>query len=48
MAVLLFEVEGYAHAEIAALLGVPEGTVRADVFHARRRLRAVLGGKENE
>ena len=40
---VLFEVEGYAHAEIAALLGMPEGTVRSDLFHARRRLRAALG-----
>lgn len=40
---VLFEVEGYAHAEIAALLGMPEGTVRSDLFHARRRLRAILG-----
>jgi RNA polymerase sigma-70 factor (ECF subfamily) len=42
-ALVLFEVEGFAHAEIGALLGVPEGTVRSDVFHARRRLRAALG-----
>jgi RNA polymerase sigma-70 factor (ECF subfamily) len=43
MAVTLFDVEGYAHAEIAALLGVPDGTVRSDLFHARRALRAALG-----
>jgi RNA polymerase sigma-70 factor (ECF subfamily) len=48
VALVLFEVEGYAHAEIAALLDVPEGTVRSDVFHARRRLRAVLGREEGE
>jgi RNA polymerase sigma-70 factor (ECF subfamily) len=48
-AVVLFEVEGYAHAEIAAILGVPEGTVRSDVHHARRRLRAALAEwKERE
>jgi len=41
-AVTLFDVEGYAHAEIAAMLGVPEGTVRSDVFHARRTLRRAL------
>jgi len=41
-AVTLFDVEGYPHAEIAAILGVPEGTVRSDVFHARRTLRKVL------
>jgi RNA polymerase sigma-70 factor (ECF subfamily) len=41
-AVVLFDAEGYAHADIAELLGVPEGTVRSDVFHARRALRQAL------
>jgi RNA polymerase sigma-70 factor (ECF subfamily) len=39
LAVTLFDAEGYSHAEIAELLAVPEGTVRSDVFHARRALR---------
>ena len=43
IAVTLFDLEGYAHAEIAKVLGIPEGTVRSDVFHARRRLREALG-----
>lgn len=42
MAVVLFDVEGYSHAEIAGILGMPEGTVRSEVFHARRRLRTLL------
>ena len=42
VAVVMFDAEGYAHADIAALLGVPEGTVRSDVFHARRALRQAL------
>ena len=42
VAVTLFDAEGYPHAEIAALLGVPEGTVRSDVYHARRALRKEL------
>jgi RNA polymerase sigma-70 factor (ECF subfamily) len=42
VAVVLFDVEGYSHAEIARILGVPEGTVRSDVFHARRGLREPL------
>jgi RNA polymerase sigma-70 factor (ECF subfamily) len=42
MAVVLFDVEGYSHAEIAEILGMPEGTVRSEVFHARRRLRTLL------
>lgn len=52
MAIVLFDVEGYSHAEIAGILGVPEGTVRSDVFHARRALRGPLaawkGWKEHE
>jgi RNA polymerase sigma-70 factor (ECF subfamily) len=43
VAVTLFDLEGYSHGEIAAILGVPEGTVRSYVFHARRALRAALG-----
>ena len=42
IAVTLFDLEGYAHAEIAKVLGIPEGTVRSDVFHARRKLREAL------
>lgn len=42
MAVTLFDVEGYSHAEIADILSIPQGTVRSDVFHARRRLRSAL------
>jgi RNA polymerase sigma-70 factor (ECF subfamily) len=43
VAVTLFDLEGYSHAEIASVLDVPEGTVRSYVFHARRALRAALG-----
>lgn len=43
LALVLFEVEGYAHAEIGLLLGIPEGTARSEVFHARRKLRSTLG-----
>jgi RNA polymerase sigma-70 factor (ECF subfamily) len=42
LAVTLFDVEGYSHAEIAQVLGIPEGTVRSEVFHARRKLRVLL------
>jgi RNA polymerase sigma-70 factor (ECF subfamily) len=42
VAVTLFDVEGYSHAEIAAVLEIPAGTVRSDVFHARRALRVAL------
>jgi len=48
IAVVLFDAEGYGHADIAAVLGVPEGTVRSYVFHARRALRAALGAFKEE
>ena len=40
---LLHDVEGWKHREIAALIGVAEGTVRAHLFHARRAMREALG-----
>ena len=42
VAVTLFDAEGYGHREIAGILGIPEGTVRSDVFQARRALRRAL------
>ncbi len=48
VAVVLFDVEGYGHAEIAAILGIPEGTVRSEVFHARRFLRGRLADLKEE
>jgi len=48
LAVVLFDVEGYSHAEIAQVLRIPEGTVRSEVFHARRRLRALLADWKEE
>lgn len=40
---LLHYYGGYPVRDVAALLGRPEGTVKADLFHARARLRAALG-----
>lgn len=37
--VLLHDMEGWKHREIGELLDLPEGTVRAHLFHARRALR---------
>lgn len=48
IALVLFDAEGWGHAEIAATLGVPEGTVRSYVFHARRTLRRALGALREE
>jgi RNA polymerase sigma-70 factor (ECF subfamily) len=48
--VLLHDLEGWSHREIAGHLGLAEGTVRAHLFWARRALRERLrsGSKENE
>lgn len=40
---LLHDLEGWKHREIAETLGLPEGTVRHHLFHARRAMRAGLG-----
>jgi RNA polymerase sigma-70 factor (ECF subfamily) len=47
-ALVLFDVEGYSQAEIAQILGMAPGTVRSAVFHARRRLRRLLGDWKEE
>jgi len=47
IAVVLFDIEGYTHREIADVVKVPEGTVRSDVFHARRALRETLAPWKN-
>jgi RNA polymerase sigma-70 factor (ECF subfamily) len=48
VAVTMFDLEGYSHAEIAAVLQVPEGTVRSLVFHGRRNLRRALALYQGE
>ncbi len=40
---VMHDLEGYSHGEIAASLGVAEGTSKARLFRARSKLRAVLG-----
>ena len=39
---VLHDVEGYKHAEIGAMLGIPEGTARSDLHHARASMRSIL------
>ncbi len=39
---LLHDVEGYKHREIAERLGTSQGTSKSQLFHARRALRALL------
>jgi RNA polymerase sigma-70 factor (ECF subfamily) len=50
---MMHDVQGWKHAEIAHLLGLAESTVRVHLLHARRRLRALLlpvapDGREGE
>jgi RNA polymerase sigma-70 factor, ECF subfamily len=40
--IILHDIEGFRHGEIGALLGIPEGTARSDLHHARRLLRGLL------
>jgi RNA polymerase sigma-70 factor (ECF subfamily) len=42
--IVLHDLEGLKHGEIAADLGIPEGTVRSHLHFARRALREMLGG----
>jgi len=39
---VLFEVEGFRHAEIAEILGIPEGTSKSALFEAKRELQRRL------
>lgn len=40
--IVLHDVEGFTHAEIGELLGIPGGTARSDLHHARQKLRKTL------
>ena len=42
-AVVLYDLEGFSHREVAESLGVAVGTSRAHVHHGRKALRALLG-----
>lgn len=44
-ALLLYEVDGYTHAEIGEMLGVAEGTSKARVSRAKAALRELLKGR---
>jgi RNA polymerase sigma-70 factor (ECF subfamily) len=40
--IVLHDVQGFRHGEIGRLLGIPDGTARSDLFHARLSLRHAL------
>ena len=50
VALVMHTIEGYTHVEIAAALGIAEGTSKSRVFEARAKLREALAihGKEYE
>jgi RNA polymerase sigma-70 factor (ECF subfamily) len=39
---VMHDVEGFRHAEIGEMLGMPEGTARSDLHHARAAMRRAL------
>ena len=43
---VLHDVEGFTHEDIAALLGVSPGTSKSQLSHARRRLRRALSAED--
>ncbi len=45
---VLHDVEGFRHEEIARMLGVTPGTSKSQLFHARRAVRKMLGDKLRE
>lgn len=47
-ALTLVSVEGYSYEEVAALQGVPRGTVRSRISTARKLLRAALAKQERQ
>lgn len=46
--ILLFDVEGWSHREIAGKLGISEGSARVHLFNARRALREKLTERHRE
>ncbi len=40
--IVLHDVQGFTHGEIGDMLGIPEGTARSDLHHARASLRKQL------
>jgi RNA polymerase sigma-70 factor (ECF subfamily) len=48
IALVMHAIEGYTHVEIAAALGIAEGTSKSRVFEARAKLREALAGYGKE
>jgi RNA polymerase sigma-70 factor (ECF subfamily) len=48
VSVVMHDLEGYTHVQIAAMLGIAEGTSKARLFDARNRLRKALSSFAEE
>jgi RNA polymerase sigma-70 factor (ECF subfamily) len=48
VALVMHAIEGYTHMEIAAALGIAEGTSKSRVFEARAKLREALANQGKE
>lgn len=42
MVVVLIELEGYKHKEVAEMLGMSEGTSKSQLFHGKKKLKEIL------
>ena len=45
---ILHDIEGFKHSEIAERLGVSEGTSKSQLWSARRQMRRLLGSDHPE
>ncbi len=42
MVFVLVEIEGFTHKEVAAMLGISEGTSKSQLFYSKKKLREIL------
>jgi RNA polymerase sigma-70 factor (ECF subfamily) len=45
---VLYDVEGFEHREVGAMLGISEGTSKSQLHKARMRLRSVLARRTQD
>lgn len=43
---VLVEIEGYSHQETGEILGISDGTSKSQLYHAKKKLRSILGGNK--
>lgn len=46
LCVILYYLEGYRVGEISAIMNIPGGTVKSNLFRARAELKLILGGED--